>query len=1131
MVKPVSKNRKIKKVYICSSFYGCILNSSLLTRIQNFLIGNGIEISDDPDKSEAIIIGTCANVSTDEKKAIKFIREYIKKYSKTKKIIVTGCLPDINPDFFKGKTELISAGVRKIKDLDNLFGTHRSISTFKSNTLYKKFCLDISESEHGYYKYFSSSKYYIKITEGCLNSCSYCVIKKAKGTLRSKPLDSVLEEFQKGLRSGYNKFELLGDDCGGYGQDLGSSFAELLKRISLLKGDFEILITNFAPGKLIDLYPSIKKILPKLRVSYINLPLQSGNSRILKLMNRKYSLHSVIKIVKDIKKISPHTEMNTHFIYCFPSETSKEFMDSVKMADFFDSVVFFLYSKRKGTRAADMQGEISIKEKDHRTAYLKNLIIKDPQKYYFGNIKTDTSQTGLIKRSANGKKQDPTVLLFKNIFYSQRKEENDWISQATLYLASALKKEQINVTFSSFKFFKNREDLKRGYKKLEELLKKNPDINFIGISLCEDFFEEAKRLIAFIRKRTDAFIGIGCVMPTLTPRPVFMHLPKINFLIRGAGEVIFPRLVKILDDKNINSRLDSRTRQDLLQLPGFVFRNKDETFFSSPEIINELQNYDSSVLDFSFIERENLSEGLNLFTSRGCYNNCFFCTTPGKGKFIAKSFEDLKKILNDYRKRIREIFGNTIPPDVYKISFNDDDFLADPKRAISFFHYLKDSPFYINFFQTGINSFYKRRDNRYTDIMNRELSTSISPAVFGQQKNRTDLYIGTENFCDKELKRLGKGYGFSKIKKAVKTLSDNKIYQAHHLIASNQLTAPEDIMDNLIRICGLRFLHGAYFRVLDPIIPHLVSLFPSISYKKVIAEKRKKYLNIKKTLSLKGHPEYDYPLVENDIPVNTITREIIPIISGLFSTEKDYLKILDLTLCHLLILSEKRTSMKREILSLIKHYQDYRSIISKQIKCSIKNDHYKLQLMISSLKKTDQTNKDTLKENIIYKTVDLLLSSSRERVHLDLAIERPLSELNLLKKIIIYARKRSIIKKKKISFSMTACTPSLNKETVDLLKREDLHLKLSVTNWDGNQSVSPILDHIVSKKIESTVVLLVTPGTVHRMSRNFYTLLKTGLKRIIIDHSLGINWSREKCREFLLQLDMIKKKNLEYKKD
>ncbi|MBU1076787.1 MAG: hypothetical protein KKH98_05800, partial [Spirochaetes bacterium] len=656
-----------------------------------------------------------------------------------------------------------------------------------------------------------------------------------------------------------------------------------------------------------------------------------------------------------------------------------------------------------------------------------------------------------------------------------------------------------------------------------KILKNNPNINFIGISLCEDFFEEAKKLIGFIRKRTNAFIGVGCVMPTLTPRSVFMHLSKINFLIRGAGEEVFPRFIKILSNENNNSRLDNRTRQDLLQLPGLAFRNKVETLFSSLEVINELKNYDSSILDLSILKRENLSEGLNLFTSRGCYNNCLFCTTPGKGKFIAKTFENLKEILNDYRKRLNEIYGNTIPPYANKISFNDDDFLADPKRAISFFHYLKGSPFYINFFQTGINSFFKRAKNSYTTVINNELLNRISPLLFESRKNRTDMYIGTENFRDSELARLGKGYGYVKIEKVVKALSDRKIYQAHHFIASNHFTTPEDILDNLIRICGLRLLHGAYFRILDPIIPYLVSLFPSMSYKRAIAEKRKKYLNIKKTLSLKGHPEYDYPLVENDIPVNIITREIIPIISRLFSTEKDYLKILDLTLCHLLILSEKKPSMKREITPLIERYRDYRSIISKQIRCNIKNDHYKLQLMIPSSKEKQQ-KEGILNENIIYKAIDLLLSSSRDRINLDLIGGEPLMRFDLMKKAVLYSKKRSFIKKKKVSFSMTTRAHSLNDDITDLLKREDFHLKISVNSHDVNQFLSPGIDRVVSKKIETTAVMLISPQTVQELSRNFYILLKTGFNKIKIDHTLGINWSRGKCREFILQLNLIKKK-------
>ena len=380
---------RLKKVCICSSFNGCSLNSYLLTRVYDFLIANGISVSADPDECDAVIIGTCANLNADEKKAVDFISGQIKKYRGRKKIIITGCLPDINPAYFKENPSLIGIGAKQLDKFDAIFGARKRIKDFSSNSLNERFCLDELVADNSYFQYYAPSRYYVEISRGCLNNCSYCAIKKAKGVLKSKPLNSVIGEFRKGIKLGFRKFVLLADECGGYGWDCGSSFAQLLLRLSKLKDGLEISVSNLEPAQLVKMYPSLKGVLPKIKITDLLLPLQSGNSRILKLMNRRYRVSEVIEIVQDIKAVAPKTDIQTHLIYCFPSETRKEFLDSVKMAGYFDGAAFFLYSPRSGTRAAGLKQGISRKEIIYRTAYLKKLIARDPKKYCFGNAEDE----------------------------------------------------------------------------------------------------------------------------------------------------------------------------------------------------------------------------------------------------------------------------------------------------------------------------------------------------------------------------------------------------------------------------------------------------------------------------------------------------------------------------------------------------------------------------------------------------------------------------------------------------------------------------------------------------------------------------------------------------------------------
>lgn len=222
----------------------------------------------------------------------------------------------------------------------------------------------------------------------------------------------------------------------------------------------------------------------------------------------------------------------------------------------------------------------------------------------------------------------------------------------------------------------------------------------------------------------------------------------------------------------MNSRFTSKDKEALCKLEGVIFRNRTVFISDSSNKINKLTDYDNSPLDFSFINKEELSEGLNIFTSRGCFNNCFFCTTPGRGEYLGKSFCNLKMILQDYGKKLKVVFKEEIPSSAFKVSFNDDDFLCDTERAELFFHYIKKQSFRINFFQTGINSFFVLKSGKYTNALNHKLIRNLNHEVFSLDKH--NIYIGTENFSDGEIKRLGKGYDFSKIEKVVECLSRKK---------------------------------------------------------------------------------------------------------------------------------------------------------------------------------------------------------------------------------------------------------------------------------------------------------------------------------------------------------------------
>ncbi|MFA5117068.1 MAG: radical SAM protein, partial [Candidatus Omnitrophota bacterium] len=441
----------------------------------------------------------------------------------------------------------------------------------------------------------------------------------------------------------------------------------------------------------------------------------------------------------------------------------------------------------------------------------------------------------------------------------------------------------------------------------------------------------------------------------------------------------------------------------------------------------------------------------------------------------------------------------------------------------------------------GINSFFIRKNGRYTGRMNTALLARLSPAVFSA--GRRDIYIGTENFSDTELARLGKGYDFAKAEKVIKALAAKKIYQVHHFIASNNLTTPQDLLDNLLKIAGFRALCGEYFQVLTPIIPYLVSLYPSASYKIAVSQKRKKFLNIRRTLSIKGRPELDYPLVTNDIPVNELTRQMVPVIHGLFSAEEDYIKILDMALFNLLLMSEKYPAQKKEIARLTDKYKDYPALIQERTGKRPQNGRYNLQVMVTRrchlrcrYCPVEKKDKDISLEALC-RAVELLFTSSRDAVRLDFTGGEPLLRFDLVKKAAQYARKLSRIKKKAVSFYMVTNLIALTDEMADFLKKEDFFLELSVDGEEKYHNLYKVgkdkrlnayratvlnLKSVFSRKINNYAVMVASPLTVKYLGRNFYHLLKLGFRNIGINYALGLSWNEKQRDELFRQLDMIR---------
>lgn len=202
---------------------------------------------------------------------------------------------------------------------------------------------------------------WVNIAYGCNNFCSYCIVPYVRGRERSRLPENVVDEVKNLVNEGYKEITLLGQNVNSYGHDLknGVSFSSLLDEIGKINGKFRLRFMSNHPKDLTeDVIEAIKRNPHACHA--IHLPVQSGSNRILSLMNRRYSVEKYLSQIDSIRKIIPDCAITTDIIVGFPTETENDFLDTVNLVEKvkFDGAFTFVYSKREGTKAAVMDGQI-----------------------------------------------------------------------------------------------------------------------------------------------------------------------------------------------------------------------------------------------------------------------------------------------------------------------------------------------------------------------------------------------------------------------------------------------------------------------------------------------------------------------------------------------------------------------------------------------------------------------------------------------------------------------------------------------------------------------------------------------------------------------------------------------------
>ena len=349
---------------------GCKLNFSETSTIKRDFISRGFKTVSFNEYANIYVLNSCSVTENADREARKIIRQ-AKRLNPNSSIIVTGCYAQLKPK------ELAA-----IKEVDMIFGAKEKfnlldhLDSIELNHKTRLFHSEINSVSH-FEPSFSSNdrtRSYLKVQDGCDYNCTFCTIPLARGVSRSSTVSKTLTSAKHAISSGAREIVLTGVNIGDFGNNSQEKFIDLLVALNDLNDLDRIRISSIEPNllsnEIIEFCAKSKKIMP-----HFHIPLQSGSSRILKLMRRKYQTSLYKERIDHIKSLIPDACIGADIIVGFPSETDDDFQKSY---DFIESLNIsylhvFSYSERQNTKAIKIKNKVSKTKKAERSLEMREL--------------------------------------------------------------------------------------------------------------------------------------------------------------------------------------------------------------------------------------------------------------------------------------------------------------------------------------------------------------------------------------------------------------------------------------------------------------------------------------------------------------------------------------------------------------------------------------------------------------------------------------------------------------------------------------------------------------------------------------------------------------------------------------
>lgn len=365
--------------------YGCQMNEHDSENIKAMLEELGFTEEEDYEKADLVLLNTCSIRENAHNKAFGMLGrlKHLKEERKDLIIGLCGCMAQ--------EEGVVDEILHKYKYVNFVFGTHnlhRLPILLSENMKSNHQEIEVYSKEGNLIeglpvKRASSYKAYVNIIYGCDKFCTYCIVPYTRGKQRSRTKKDILKEVEKLIKEGYQEVTLLGQNVNAYGKDFDYQYTmeDLLEDVAKTNIPRVRFMTSHPwdfTDKMIEVIAKYPNIMPS-----VHLPVQSGSSRVLKIMGRRYTKESYLELFHKIKDTIPNVSVSTDIIVGFPGETEEDFQDTLSLVEEckFDNAFTFIYSPRENTPAAKLEDNVNLEEKEQRLYQLNEIV----NKYFLEN--------------------------------------------------------------------------------------------------------------------------------------------------------------------------------------------------------------------------------------------------------------------------------------------------------------------------------------------------------------------------------------------------------------------------------------------------------------------------------------------------------------------------------------------------------------------------------------------------------------------------------------------------------------------------------------------------------------------------------------------------------------------------